>query len=210
MVSRGAFEMLHARAGPRPARCTRASALKFTLQTVAHPAPGLLAALAPIHLHAQQMERNPWWKNVQGPFPDWEGPVGVKEDGGAQLDGRQAACGRGALTATAGAHPAAARPAGGSIRGQGRVGKMLLHRAVCNRDTEGEALPAAGRTHAPAPGACSPYLLLPAARPPELPPALAPAAIRRLVEQGESVNEVEGAGNTPLHNAAYEGWLEGG
>jgi hypothetical protein len=61
--------------------------------------------------------------------------------------------------------------AGGSIRGQGRVGKMLLHRAACNRDA---------------------------------------AAIRRLAEAGEDVNEVEAAGNTPLHNAAFEGWLEGG
>jgi hypothetical protein len=30
------------------------------------------------------------------------------------------------------------------------------------------------------------------------------------VEQGENINEVEAAGNTPLHSAAYEGWLEGG
>ena len=29
------------------------------------------------------------------------------------------------------------------------------------------------------------------------------------VEAGEDVNEVEAAGNTPLHCAAYEGWLEG-
>jgi ankyrin repeat protein len=29
------------------------------------------------------------------------------------------------------------------------------------------------------------------------------------VDNGEDVNEVEGAGNTPLHCAAYEGWLEG-
>jgi hypothetical protein len=28
--------------------------------------------------------------------------------------------------------------AGGSIRGQGRIGKMLLHRAVCNRNKQGE------------------------------------------------------------------------
>ena len=38
---------------------------------------------------------------------------------------------------------------------------------------------------------------------------LAHAAILKAVDAGESVNEVEGAGNTPLHNAAYEGWLEG-
>ncbi len=35
------------------------------------------------------------------------------------------------------------------------------------------------------------------------------AAIRQLVQTGENVNEVEAAGNTPLHAAAYEGWLEG-
>ena len=35
------------------------------------------------------------------------------------------------------------------------------------------------------------------------------AGIVQLVDSGESVNEVEGAGNTPLHNAAYEGWKEG-
>ena len=34
-------------------------------------------------------------------------------------------------------------------------------------------------------------------------------AIREAVAQGADVNEVEGAGNTPLHNAAYEGWAEG-
>ena len=31
----------------------------------------------------------------------------------------------------------------------------------------------------------------------------------RVVDEGENVNEVEAAGNTPLHNAAYEGWIEG-
>lgn len=35
------------------------------------------------------------------------------------------------------------------------------------------------------------------------------AAIVEAVEAGEDVNEVEAAGNTPLHNAAYEGWVEG-
>ena len=35
------------------------------------------------------------------------------------------------------------------------------------------------------------------------------AAIKKLVDSGENVNEVEAAGNTPLHSAAYEGWLEG-
>ena len=44
---------------------------------------------------------------MQGPFPKWEGPVGCKEDGG------------------------------GSHRGRGTVGKMLIHRAVNNRDKNG-------------------------------------------------------------------------
>lgn len=35
------------------------------------------------------------------------------------------------------------------------------------------------------------------------------AAIVRAVEAGEDVNEVEAAGNTPLHCAAYAGWAEG-
>ena len=35
------------------------------------------------------------------------------------------------------------------------------------------------------------------------------AAIKKLAEVGENVNEVEAAGNTPLHSAAYEGWMEG-
>jgi ankyrin repeat protein len=35
------------------------------------------------------------------------------------------------------------------------------------------------------------------------------AAILAAVKAGENVNEVEAAGNTPLHSAAYEGWLEG-
>jgi hypothetical protein len=52
------------------------------------------------------VEKNPWWKNVQGPFPKWEGPVGCKEDGG------------------------------GSHRGRGTVGKMLIHRAVNNHDKD--------------------------------------------------------------------------
>ena len=39
---------------------------------------------------------------------------------------------------------------------------------------------------------------------------IAAAAIVRAVEGGQSdVNEVEAAGNTPLHFACYEGWLEG-
>jgi ankyrin repeat protein len=35
------------------------------------------------------------------------------------------------------------------------------------------------------------------------------AAIVKAIDAGESINEVEAAGNTPLHLAAYEGWLEG-
>lgn len=53
------------------------------------------------------MERDPWWKNVTGPFPDWSGPVGCKEDGG------------------------------GCHRASGWVGKMVVHRAVHNRDAAG-------------------------------------------------------------------------
>jgi ankyrin repeat protein len=33
--------------------------------------------------------------------------------------------------------------------------------------------------------------------------------VRQLIAEGESVNEVEAAGNTPLHSAAFEGWAEG-
>ena len=40
-------------------------------------------------------------------------------------------------------------------------------------------------------------------------PASLPAAIVKAVEEGHDVNEVEAAGNTPLHFACYEGWLEG-
>ncbi|KAL4450555.1 hypothetical protein ABPG77_000911 [Micractinium sp. CCAP 211/92] len=86
------------------------------------------------------MEKNPWWKNVQGPFLQWRGPTGIKEDGG------------------------------GCTRGRGRVGPMVIHRAAASRDKE---------------------------------------AIAKAVEAGNDVNEVEAAGNTPLHFACYEGWLEG-
>jgi hypothetical protein len=87
------------------------------------------------------MEKSPWYKNVDGPFPEWEGPAGVKADGG------------------------------GCTRGQGKVGSMEVHRAVFNQDA---------------------------------------AAIKRLVsEESLNVNEVEAAGNTPLHCCAYAGWVEG-
>ena len=64
------------------------------------------------------VERNPWWKNVTGPFPKWEGPIGCKEDGG------------------------------GSHRGRGTVGKMLIHRAVNNHDKE-RASPTHAKTKRP-------------------------------------------------------------
>ena len=86
------------------------------------------------------MEKNPWYKNVEGPFLQWKGPVGIKEDGG------------------------------GCTRAQGRVGNMVVHRAAFNKNA---------------------------------------AAIKKAVESGEDVNEDEGAGNTPLHCAAYAGWEEG-
>jgi hypothetical protein len=58
------------------------------------------------------MERDPWWGRLPGDAPllRWQGPAGVKPDGG------------------------------GSVRGQGRVGRMLLHRAAHNRDAEGEQM----------------------------------------------------------------------
>ena len=46
----------------------------------------------------------PWYKCVDGPFPAYGGPVGVKDDGG------------------------------GSTRARGLVGHMNLHRAAMNRD----------------------------------------------------------------------------
>lgn len=55
------------------------------------------------------MERNPWWMTLDGQrLVQWTGPAGVKADGG------------------------------GSIRGQGRVGSMKIHRAVHNKRLEGE------------------------------------------------------------------------
>jgi hypothetical protein len=54
------------------------------------------------------MEKNPWYKNVEGPYLHWQGPVGIKEDGG------------------------------GCTRGQGKVGNMVIHRATFNKNKEGE------------------------------------------------------------------------
>ena len=109
------------------------------------------------------VEKNPWWKNVSAPFPSWEGPVGVKEDGG------------------------------GCHRAKGWVGKMQVHRAVNNRDKDGEARLAVS-------------WLCPVASSLDI---AWPAEIVKLVDQGVNANEVEAAGNTPLHFAAYEGWIEG-
>ena len=53
------------------------------------------------------MEKDPWYSKLQGPFLEWEGPVGVKEDGG------------------------------GCTRPRGKVGKMEVHRAVNNRNKDG-------------------------------------------------------------------------
>jgi hypothetical protein len=58
-----------------------------------------------------KMERNPWWQSLSGPFPVWKGPKGAKPDGG------------------------------GNVRGQGRVGRMLIHRAVFRRDSDGAVAP---------------------------------------------------------------------
>jgi ankyrin repeat protein len=33
--------------------------------------------------------------------------------------------------------------------------------------------------------------------------------VLRLVDAGADINEVEAAGNIPLHSAAFEGWVEG-
>jgi hypothetical protein len=52
------------------------------------------------------VEKNPWWNNVSGPFPATYGCVGVKDDGG------------------------------GSMKGQGLVGSMKIHRAVNNHDVQ--------------------------------------------------------------------------
>ena len=59
------------------------------------------------HVDGRAMEKNPWYKNVDGPFLQWQGPVGIKEDGG------------------------------GCTRARGRVGPMVVHRAAASRDYEG-------------------------------------------------------------------------
>lgn len=55
-----------------------------------------------------KMEKNPWYRNVQGPYLQWKGPVGIKEDGG------------------------------GCTRAQGKVGNMVIHRAAFNRNKDGK------------------------------------------------------------------------
>lgn len=127
------------------------------------------------------MEKNPWYKNVEGPFLQWQGPVGIKADGG------------------------------GCTRGRGLVGSMVLHRAAHSRDKEGTCrlAPCRGATG----GAWSDLNRghrvggnrseIHYARDHPL------SAIVAAVDGGADVNEVEAAGNTPLHSAAYEGWLEG-
>lgn len=51
-----------------------------------------------------------WWSSISDVgLPSWEGPLGVKDDGG------------------------------GSVRGCGRIGSMRLHTAVCNRNAERES-----------------------------------------------------------------------
>ena len=133
------------------------------------------------------VERNPWWRNVEGPFPAWQGPLGCKADGG------------------------------GCHRASGLVGGMAVHRAACNRDAAGgrAAWPkrrcpcawqlcwAAGQAHHHQGWPARPE---PRARRLRRPCG---AAVRALAAGGHSVNEVEAAGNTPLHSAAYEGWIEG-
>ena len=133
------------------------------------------------------VEKNPWWNNVQGPFPTWNGPVGVKQDGG------------------------------GCHRGRGKVGNMLLHQAVNNHDRDrtsdysclrsreqichtshvylGKLLSACGAKNTLKPGGQLSELCT--------------TGIVKLIDGGENVNEVEAAGNTPLHCAAYEGWQDG-
>lgn len=123
-------------------------------------------------------------------LPNWQGPVGVKADGG------------------------------GSIRGQGRVGSMRVHRAVHNKRLDGEqqvfGQPSCTLTHCAV--TPSKQLALPRAATAALCPLhvcafngslLCPPELVQLVDAGADVNEVEAAGNTPLHSAAFEGWLEG-
>ncbi len=90
------------------------------------------------------MEKSPWYKNVDGPFPEWEGPTGVKADGG------------------------------GCTRGQGKVGSMDVHRAVFNQDAAGAGPrpPPRSQSRRPLPRGPEETLLctpLPRPRPPGFP-----------------------------------------
>lgn len=73
--------------------------------------PHRSAAMAMTGERLDTINYDPWWEHVDGPFPKWDGPVGCKVDGG------------------------------GNHRGQGRVGKMVVWRAVHNRDEEGGSFP---------------------------------------------------------------------
>ena len=149
------------------------------------------------------VERNPWYSRVKGPFPESYGCVGVKPDGG------------------------------GSMRGRGTVGKMRVHHAVFNRDSGAfyTLVPIRPRTRGERrslrtfPGASlRPPLAFntPCPRRLSTPPdafqlhpdvrsygRLPSDLIKKLIDDGDDVNEVEGAGNTPLFCAAYDGWNEG-
>jgi hypothetical protein len=189
-----------------------------TATTATHPPPPPNA-----------MEKSPWFKNVDGPFPTWEGPLGVKADGGEAASG-WASCGRPstqetepmALTGGRCGRPLQAAASGGRAgwarccctgrpaTGTSRVGGLAGWRAgTCRADPAepavpvGPAVPVRPHHTAPRPPPLSSI-------PPFPTPPLLTAAIVDLAAAGENVNEVEAAGNTPLHSAAYEGWVEGG
>uniref|UniRef100_A0A383VJ57 Uncharacterized protein n=1 Tax=Tetradesmus obliquus TaxID=3088 RepID=A0A383VJ57_TETOB len=118
------------------------------------------------------MERNPWWQNVAGDSGAWPGPVGVKPDGG------------------------------GSIRGQGRVGSMKLHRACHNKELDEvlrlvddgadvNEVEAAGNTplHSAAFEGWA-------------------EGVELLLQLGAKVNASNNAGDTPWHWAVNMGWAE--
>lgn len=86
---------------PRSTQAARAAGARAAVNSL-HPTHH-----QPLPNQGTQMERNPWWAPLAGKeLASWDGPVGIKADGG------------------------------GSIRGCGRVGSMLLHKAACNRDAQ--------------------------------------------------------------------------